>query len=208
MGTHRTQTTHLAESLCARLCHDMSGPLGTVTGALELASEDPDSAVESLQLAQEAAAQMVLRLRLSRAAWAGDCGPLDAAGLADLATGLPPRVNLEAGGLTGRFAPKIARVLVNMLLLAVDALPRGGTISLSGAPDADVVLMVSGAHAAWPPGLSLALANPLDAALDEPRAVQAPLAALLALEAGLRLSVLFAGNGRTNAVAPLLLGAP
>jgi hypothetical protein len=186
----------------------MSGPLGTVTGALELATEDPDSAVESLQLAQEAAAQMVLRLRLSRAAWAGDCGPLDAAGLADLATGLPPRVLLEAGALTGRFAPRVARVLVNMLLLAVDALPRGGTISLSGAPDSEVVLMVSGAHAAWPAGLPLALNNPLEAPLDEPRAVQGPLAALLAQEAGLRLSLLFAGGGRDNGVPPLLLDTP
>jgi histidine phosphotransferase ChpT len=208
MGTHPTQTTHLAESLCARLCHEMSGPLGTVMGALELAGEDPDSAVESLQLAQEAAAQMVARLRLSRAAWAGDCGPLDAAGLADLAAGLPARARLEVGGLAGRFPQGVARVLVNMVLLAMDALPRGGTISVSGAPDSDVVLMVSGPHAAWPPGLALALADPLQAPLDEPRAVQAPLAALLALKAGLRLSLLFDGSGREKTVAPLLLGAP
>jgi histidine phosphotransferase ChpT len=211
MGTHPTQTTHLithlAESLCARLCHDLSGPLGTVTGALELAAEDPDSAVDSLHLAREAAVQMVLRLRLSRAAWAGDCGPLDAAGLAELAMGLPSRVLIEVRALTGRFSPEVARVLVNMLLLAVDALPRGGTVSLSGTPESEVVLMVSGAHAAWPPWLPSALTNPLDAPLDEPRAVQAPLAALLAQAAGLRLSLLFAG-GRDNAVAPLLLGNP
>ena len=208
MGRYPTQTTHLAESLCARLCHEMSGPLGTVTGALELAGEDPDSAAESLQLAHEAAAQLVRRLQLSRAAWAGDCGALDAAGLADLATGLPPRIHLEAGGLTGRFPPKIARILVNMLLLAVDALPRGGAISLSGAPESDVVLIASGPQAAWPAGLALTLANPHEAPLDEPRAVQAPLAALLALDAGLRLSLLLASGGRNNGVAPLLLGIP
>jgi histidine phosphotransferase ChpT len=212
MGIHPTQTTHqgmqLAESLCARLCHDMSGPLGTVTGALELALDDPDSAVESLQLAQEASTQMVMRLRLSRAAWAGDCGPLDASGLAELARGLPARVNLDCAGLTGRFPPQMARVLINMLLLAVDALPRGGTISLSGAPESEVVLTVAGADAAWPAGLPLALTAPHEAKLDEPLAVQAPLAAMLAQAAGLRLSLLFAATGGDNCVAPLLLGKP
>ncbi len=119
MGTNPTQTTHLADTLCAKLCHEMSGPLGTVTGALDMAAEDPQTAAESLQLAQEAASQMVLRLRLLRAAWAGDCGPMDAVDLAALATGLPPRIKVELGGLTGQFTTQAARVLVNMLLLGV-----------------------------------------------------------------------------------------
>ena len=32
---------HLAELLAVRLCHDLSGPLGTLMGALELLAEDP-----------------------------------------------------------------------------------------------------------------------------------------------------------------------
>jgi histidine phosphotransferase ChpT len=207
MGAYRIETTHLAESLCARLCHDISGPLGTVTGALDLAAEDPDSTVESLELAREAATQMVQRLRLSRAAWGGDCGVLDAAGLVELARGLPARVQLEAGGLSGHFPAPVARVLVNLVLLAAEALPRGGHIALSGAPDADVVLMVAGPQAGWPAGLTLALADPLSAPLDEPRGVQAPLVALLAEAAGLRVSLLLA-SGVHDGVPPLLLGRP
>jgi histidine phosphotransferase ChpT len=207
MGACGTETTHLAESLCARLCHDMAGPLGTVTGALDLAAEDPDSTLESLQLAREAATQMVQRLRLSRAAWAGDCGALDVPGLMELAKGLPPRVHLDTGGLSGRFAAPVARTLLNMMLLGMDALPRGGRIALSGTPGADVLLMVAGPQAAWPAGLALALADPLATPLDDPREIQAPLVALLAQEAGLRVSLLFA-SGAHDGVPPLLLGAP
>jgi histidine phosphotransferase ChpT len=205
MGMHPTQTTQLAESLCAKLCHEMSGPLGTVAGALEMVSDDPETAAESLQLAQDAAFQMVRRLRLLRAAWGGDCGALDATGLAELASGLPPRIQVEPGGLVGKFSPPVARLLVNMLLLAVEALPRGGTISLSGAPDEDVLLLVSGVRAAWPSGLAQALADPSQAPLNDPRQVQVPLTAHLALEAGLRLSLLFPAVSPTMDVAPLLL---
>ncbi len=207
MDTHRSPYMVLADSLCARLCHEMSGPLGTLTGALELAVEDPASAPETLQLATEAAAQMVLRVRLLRAAWAGDCGALSVPALADLAAGLPPRIRVELGGLAGEFPAPMARVLINMLLLAIEALPRGGTISLSGAADGDVMLLVSGSPVAWPAGLALALADPLRAPLDDPRGVQGPLVAHLALEAGLRLSLLFAASGFPAGAPPLLLSA-
>jgi hypothetical protein len=98
-------------------------------------------------------------------------------------------------------------VLINMLLLAIEALPRGGTISLSGAADGDVMLLVSGSPVAWPAGLALALADPLRAPLDDPRGVQGPLVAHLALEAGLRLSLLFAASGFPAGAPPLLLSA-
>lgn len=201
-----TLATQLADSVCARLCHELASPLGTLMGALELAIEEPGSAAEALPLASEAATQMVMRLRLLRAAWGGDCGALDAAALAQLAAGLPPRVRTEMEGLTGQFPAPVARVLVNMLLLAVEALPRGGTVSLRGGPGDDVMLMASGMHAAWPPGLALALADPA-APVDDPRGVQAPLAAHLARAAGLRLSLAPIAAASSQTVAPLLLGA-
>ena len=205
MGADPSPITRLADCLCARLCHEMSGPLGTTAGVLELALEDPQHAAESIQLAWEAAAEMVARLRLLRAAWAGDCGPMDAAMLAALAGAGRPRIRLELGGLAGMFPAPMARVLLNMLLLATEALPQGGTIRLDGAAGQDVALMVTGTRAAWPPGLAAALLDPLAAPLEDPRTVLAPLVALLALQAGLRLRLLFPGGGGGGAAAPLLL---
>jgi hypothetical protein len=132
---------------------------------------------------------------------------MGAPALERLATGLPDRIRVELGGLAGEFADPVARVLVNMLLLAIEALPRGGTISMSGAPEHDILLMVSGVQAAWPHGLALVLAEPLTAQMDDPRRVQAPLVAQLAHDAGMRLSLLLSASGQDACAAPLLLTA-
>jgi histidine phosphotransferase ChpT len=201
-----TLATRLADALCARVCHDLAGPLGTLIGTLELAASDPDSVAEALPLASETAILMGLRLQLLRAAWAGDCGPLTARTLAKLAAGLPPRVHTELRGLDeGEFPAPVARVLVNMLLLGAEALPRGGTVSLSGGPDQDVLLVADGKDAAWPPGLLRALLDPPSAPLDTPCDALAPLVGSLARAAGLRISVLMSAHPGTTGAAPLLL---
>ncbi|MEJ1977367.1 MAG: histidine phosphotransferase family protein [Acetobacteraceae bacterium] len=195
----------LADALCARLCHDLSSPLGSLMGALEVAVESPESTEEALSLASETAIEMAQRLRLLRAAWAGASGEMSAQALGELATGLPKRVTVALDGLGGGVFPApIARVLLNLMLLGAEALPNGGTIALSGAPDADMLVMVDGPNAAWPPGLVPALAG-LRTMPDNARAVQAPLVAMLARTAGLRLSLLMPGGLAGPAAAPLLL---
>jgi histidine phosphotransferase ChpT len=193
----------IAETLCARLCHDFAGPLGTVMGGLELMTGGQGVKAQALQLASDAAVAMGGRLRLMRAAWTGDCGPLDAAQLGALAAGLPARVRADLTGLQGGpFEPAVARVLLNLLLLGAEALPKGGTVALAGRPGSDVLATIAGARAAWPAELpaAMAAASPL----DDPRTVQTPLVVLLARSAGLRLSVLMAPGG-TDAAPPLLL---
>jgi histidine phosphotransferase ChpT len=178
----------LAEAICARLCHDLSGPLGTVLGALEMVAEEPESSPDALPLASEAALSLGHRLRLLRAAWAGDCGPMAPADLSQLAAGLPPRVRIDLQGLhPSPFDPAGSRVLANLLLLGTEALPRGGLVSLSGAPGSDVALTVDGPSAAWPTILPNALADPYSVSLDSPRALQAPLTVILARTAGFGL---------------------
>ncbi len=209
MAESHATSTQLAEALCARLCHDLASPLGTLMNTLELMAEDPASVAEALPLANEAAQGLAGRVKLLRAAWSGGCGPLDAAGLAALAAGLPPRVTAELGGLRpGEHAGPAARVLVNLLLLGAEALPRGGVVSLSGQPGGDILVAVQGAGAAWPPGLWAALADPsagLGAVAVEPRDVQPCLVALLARAAGLRLSALMPGGSGASPAPPLLL---
>ena len=196
----------LADALCARLCHDLSSPLGSLMAALEVAIETPEAADEALPLASETAVEMGRRLRLLRAAWAGMGGDMTAQALAELATGLPRRVRVALDGMEpGVFPAPVARVLLNLLLLGAEALPRGGTVTLAGAPGADVLVMVDGPDAAWPPGLALSLTG-TGVPVDKPRAVQAPLVAMLARAAGLRLSLLMPG-GVGSGVSPLLLSS-
>lgn len=203
----RLGSMRLADALCARLCHDLSSPLGTLMGALEMVAEDPSAAEDAIPIASETAAAMVARLRLLRAAWAGDCGPLTVAQIAELASGLPTRIRVDLAALhDGPFDGPMSRAVLNLLLLGTEALPRGGVLALATTARGDIVATVEGKGSAWPPGLAEALADPGAAPLDNPRAVQPPVAAMLAHAAGARLS-LMPTTLAPDTAAPLLLAA-
>ncbi len=202
----------LAEVMAARLCHDISSPAGAVGNALELIGE-PELAGEALALAQDGMAALTARLQLTRAAWCGPGAALDAAAIIQLTRGLSSRpmevdlAALEAGAPGGLFAPALARLLLNLIMLAAESLPRGGRVQLAGSAATGIMLIIDGPQAAWPAGLPAMLADEGQAwaAIGEPRTLQAPLTALLAAAAGYRLSLLF---GRAEATPPLLLSAP
>jgi histidine phosphotransferase ChpT len=205
---HDRMCLELASALCARLCHDISSPLGTLSGTLELASEEPEQAEEALALAGEAATFMVNRLQLLRAAWAGDCGPMNRSRLAGLTAGLPGRVKAKLDELSpGPFDGPLARVLLNLLMLGAEALPSGGVVALSGEPATGIILTVEGRSVRWDAGLASALLDPPSAPATDPRMVQMPLTARLAHAAGLRLSFLTAATHGPDS-APRLLLAP
>jgi hypothetical protein len=54
------------------------------------------------------------------------------------------------------FAAANGRVILNLIVLACDCLPKGGTIVLIGEPD-DLLIRIDGPGAAWPPGFAAAL---------------------------------------------------
>ena len=204
----------LAELLTSRLCHDLSGPLGTLMGSLELLNEEPETAEEALQLANEVAATLGKRLRLLRAAWGGGAAPLRVEELRALAEGLPQahRISLQLERLVPatRFPSNAARLVLNLLLLAAESLPAGGTIAVAGDPEGEVQVSILGLRAAWPAGLAADLVDEERAwaafggndSATALRGLQAPLTALVARTGGLRLSMLMARE--TEAAAPLI----
>jgi len=204
---------HFAELLATRICHDLSGPLNTLMAALEMANDDPADAAEALPVAGDASVVLGQRLRLVRAAWGSGGGPMTIDELAALAAGLAGRtLQLDFGELRAerRFSAAAARLVLNALMLAAEALPGGGVIQLSGDTQRQVMVQISGRGAAWPTGFIGYLNDPQAAerALDQPggataRTLQGPLLALLAHGLGLRVSVLL-GAG-VEAAPPLLL---
>lgn len=206
------ETLRLAELLCARLCHDLSGPLGALIGVLEVArDEQPDS--ETLALAEDTAVELAQRLKLLRAAWGHDSDDLDVARLRGFADCLSSsrRVRLDLAGLESDavFAPPVGRIVLNLVLLAAESLPGGGIVALSGSPVDSILVTISGPRAAWPAGFALCLNDETaawEAILTDPRRLQGPLTALLARGLGLRLSILMPAGGMGDAeVSPPLL---
>lgn len=207
----------LSELLSSRFSQDISGLLGTLMGALELALEGAGASSDALAAAVEASAGLSLRLQLLREAWAGDAAGLDLSRLDALARGLPGahRLDLDLSALPAAtvLPPRMARIILNVLLLAAESLPRGGVIALSGADGADILVTIIGLRAAWPAGLAACLADEdaAWAALGGPRGLLAPLVALLSRRLAVRVSLLLSSGslpsrrGRRISAPPLLL---
>lgn len=209
MMTDSLQRLRLAELLAARLCHDLAGPLGTAAGLLELAEETGDRA--ALADARTATARVANRLRMSRAAWAADPASLRKEELVALTADISAdgRVSLDFSALLREhcFSPTAGRIVLNLLLLGVEALRGSGTVHISGAAGQDVMLRIVGPHAAWPAGMAACLVEPETAwdHLTEGRALQMPITILLAAQAGHRLSMLMPVGPGSAAPPPLLL---
>ena len=171
----------LTELVAARMCHDLSGLLGSLLGMVELLAEEVGE-TEAVSISTDAANALILRLTLLRAAWAGQPEPLDLPRLAALAHGLSRRrVALDLSGLpeTTVFPAAIGRLVLNLLLLAAESVPQGGVLRLDGGAN-DLIARLVGPNAAWPAGLIGMLADGATAqqALDSPRTVLPPLTAL------------------------------
>ncbi len=190
-------TMRLVEQVSARLCHDLSGPIGTVGGALDLLIDDIGSAGagdnEYASFAVAASRDLAQRLRLLRAAWGPEASPMTVAELRALADGplAARRIGLVTSSMTSHdpFPTGSGRLVLNLVLVAADGLPKGGVIMLSGAPD-DVFVLIRGPNAEWPAGLTACAQNEAAAidALTSARTLQMPLTALLVLSQQRRLS--------------------
>lgn len=129
----------LAELLCARLCHDLAGAVGAVSAGAELlAEEGPASpmAAEAVSLLADSAASMTARLKFLRLALgvSSTSAPAEARPLAQayLEKGYPQgEWRLDWPADQGPAAsPDHAKLLLNLICLAQDCLPRGGVIAV------------------------------------------------------------------------------
>ena len=117
--------------------------------------------------------------------------------------------NLPPGGV---FAAGMARLLLNVLILAVESLPNGGSVLLRGDPAGTIMVWLIGVHAAWPSHFAVWMADSERAwaAIDEvsgeaTRGFQGPLAALIGRDCGIRLSFLMSRDAER---APPLILSP
>ena len=110
-------------------------------------------------------------------------------------------------GLAEDLPGPVGRVVLNLVLLGMEAVSGGGTLCVGGAPGSGILALPRGPRAAWPPGFAAALAAGNVALPASARDVQAPLTVMLARAAGLRLSLLMAGSA-DGQPAPLLLSGP
>jgi histidine phosphotransferase ChpT len=129
----------VAGLLASRLCHDLVGPLGAVSNGLELIAEDEAMAEEALALAQRSAKRAAGRLQFFRYAF-GSAGAEANFGLAEaksvavnLLNSAEMAIDWQSGG-EADLPAGAGRILLNLTLLAVECLPRGGNVRVSASP--------------------------------------------------------------------------
>lgn len=179
----------LAELLCARLCHDLAGAVGAVSAGAELlAEEGPASpmAAEAVSLLADSAASMTARLRFLRLALgtASASSPNEARALAAafLEKGFPQgdwKLDWPMAQAAAK-SPDQAKLLLNLICLAQDCLPRGGVIAVR--PDEEVLVAARGDTVTV--GESVQGLTATDFAALGPRAGQGAYAAFLAARSG------------------------
>lgn len=153
----------LARLVGLRLCHDLGGVVGTIGNALDMAS---GMGGEAQTLAQDAAEVLRQRLILWRALLGGQ-------GESTLGVTLSLLDGQLAGGravadtgtldLSQGLSERVIPVLLAAMLLAGEALPRGGRVRLAGDPQRELAIWPEGQRAAWPGSLLRALTGDMPA---------------------------------------------
>ena len=179
----------MAELLCTRLCHDLTGPIGAVNNGAEfLAEEGFNMQNQAVDLIVSSAFSAVSRLQFYRMAYGNvkESGEVSLADKQKLATDFFagskiivdwPDTEGEASGVS--MSTKMARLIFNLLIIANGVLIRGGEISvrmgLDSAGNKKVTITAKGQHLKWEAEMSKVLEG--GAAVDQldPKNVQAQL---------------------------------
>ena len=147
------ELAQLGSVLMQRTLHDLAGALGALDAALELAP-DPEAG----EIARDGATLLKRRLRLLRGVWQTAAEPMPVAELRDLLPALPGagRIDVQFERLAEPVRSNHVATTLAALVVAAEAMPRGGRIELSG----NLVVTLEGAGVAWPPSFPSLLASP------------------------------------------------
>jgi histidine phosphotransferase ChpT len=169
-----TSSLELASLLCSRLCHDMLSPVGALTNGLELLADerDPEMRKRCFELLEQSARISADKLKFFRLAFgaAGGFGEMipvaEARALVDALVGNNGRIEVN-WALANDALPKPAvKTLLNLALIAIEALVRGGTLDIGAELRegvSEIVVRAAGARIAFDKDIGRALDGSLPA---------------------------------------------
>jgi len=177
-----------AALLASHLCHELAGPVGVIVNGLEvLADAESNSTLRAdvTGLLGDGASSALARLQFFRVAYGLSTGLGAEVSLADTAVLAEQyfakgRVRLAWTPPLILISKDLSRLVLNMLLVAGETLPRGGTLTVSLEPDVQLAVVAKGTHIRFSELQEGALAGTTRIADLEPRAASAWLAGALA----------------------------
>lgn len=184
----------LAALLCSRVCHDLISPVGAIVNGLEVLDDNPkpEDREFALDLIRKSAKTASGRLQFCRLAFgaAGSSGAQIDTGDAENMT----RGFLDDGKVTLTWSvprtlePKNrVKLLLNMMVIAQQTIPRGGTLSVESS-GTGYRIVAAGLNARVPQNISDILSGAHGGSVDA-HAVQPYYTRLLAAACGLTVTL-------------------
>ncbi len=201
-----------ASLLCSRLCHDLLSPVGALNNGIELLADehDPEMRARCLDLLAESARASANKLKFFRLAFGAAGGFADvvdtreAKAAIDGLFGGDGRIKLGWMVEEPTMSKAALKVLLNVALIAGDALVRGGSLDVGAEKHEqglDIVVRAEGNRIVLDPELKQTLIGETSEDEVAPRAAAAWLAHLLVVEGGGQIQVSDEAEGM------LLIGA-
>jgi len=188
-------SVELASLLCSRLCHDLLSPVGALNNGIELLADeqDPDMRERCLELLAESARATANKLKFFRLAFGAGGGFGDEIDTREAKAALEGLYGADKQTELGWMVaddklPKGAvKLLLNLAMIAGDALVRGGRLDVGAerrSGSLEMVIRAEGPRILLDPKLRETIAQGHSGGEVEPRAAGAWLARTLANEAG------------------------
>jgi histidine phosphotransferase ChpT len=196
----------LAALLCSRVCHDVISPVGAIVNGLEVLEDENDPSMRdfALDLIRKSSRQASARLQFARLAFgaAGSAGAsIDLGDAEQVARGMfqDDKITLTWSAPRALLPKNKVKLLLNLLVTAMNAIPRGGAIEVvvtevSDTPMVAFTLTAKGRNARIPPHAEALLAGSPESGTVEAHGVQTYYAGLVARAAGMRVMLSITGD--------------
>lgn len=189
----------LAALLCSRVCHDVINPVGAIVNGLEVLEDENDASMKefALELIKKSSKTASSRLQFARLAFGASGSAGASIDLGD-AEGVAKGFIEDEKATLAWSAPRIlmpknkVKLLLNLLIVALSTIPRGGHVDLSVTGDADTAhfrLVTTGGHFRIPSGLLQLLAGMPENGVLDSHAIQPFYTGLIARACGMTISV-------------------
>lgn len=201
-----------ASLLCSRLCHDLLSPVGALNNGIELLADehDPEMRARVLDLLAESARASANKLKFFRLAFGAAGGFGDSVDTREAKNAVEGLFGgdrkIQVGWMVAEpvLGKGAIKILLNLALIAGDALVRGGRLDIGTELASDrleIAIRAEGQRIVLDPELRAALAGGTDPQALTPRAAAAFLVWQLAHQRGGEILVMEPGEG------VLMLGA-
>lgn len=191
--TKLTPTT-LSALLCARICHDLISPVGALGTAIEILNDETNvdmhgDAMDLVRTSSRQASAKLKFLRIALGAAGSAPGIIPTSEVTKLSNDMfadskPDLVwNIDSDGID----KNRARILMNLVMLAIQAAPRGGTVTVSRHGEgegANFVLVCEGPKVRLDPAVAKAISGKAPEEGFDGRSIQPLYATLLARDIG------------------------